>query len=277
MSNDNLTMTERLSQVATRANALCQTVEDQVGIIQSTLENKAEEVDQHIDSSTAELTAATNGMKAQVNSFIDSQFRAELPFFRITKNQELKINGSLTPGTKGIPDGYSCRNSNHYECEIVAYSEHGKIKEDKHPEIRAMYDQIQGGTPKYNQPDFAIVRVKALEVDDYPAFENAYSIYQGALPYNNPLTFGGWIKAESGKVRFTYPSDDFLVPTDDKWHEITRQSNMPSSGGVNYTFGPHIYLEKGASCLIALPSVVAGKVPANRWGYFEKPVFERQL
>ncbi|RXE85487.1 hypothetical protein [Pseudoalteromonas sp. A757] len=62
MSNDNLTMTERLSQVATRANALCQTVEDQVGIIQSTLSETVTDV-------KSQTSQAINTAQTQFSEF----------------------------------------------------------------------------------------------------------------------------------------------------------------------------------------------------------------
>lgn len=275
MSNQEKPMSQRLTDVVVAADNLTQTVQDKIGNIDATVAAKSAEVDQHIAASQNIVSNATNSMEQSISDFVDNSFRVELPFFRATKNQELKINGVLTPGTKGIPDGFSCRNTAHYECEIVAYSQHGVEAVDKHPEVQAMYTDIKGGVPKYNQPDFAIVRVKALEVDGYPEFSKAYSIYQGALPQNVPFTFGGWIKAEAGRVNFTYRSDEFEIPLDGSWHEVTRHGNMPN-GGANYNFGPHIYLEKGASCLIALPAVTFGKVPNQKWGYFEKPLFERQ-
>ncbi|WP_105168530.1 hypothetical protein [Pseudoalteromonas sp. T1lg23B] len=274
MSEQEKTMTQRLTDVVTAADSLTQTVQNQIGQINSTVSAKMGEVESTVTSTINKLEEKSSALSNDIAGFIDSRFRTELPFFRATRNQELKINGSLTPGTKGIPDGFGCRNTAHYECEIVAYSQHGTEAEDKDPEIQAMYRDIKGGVPKYNQPDFAIVRVKALEVDDYPDFSNAYSIYQGGLPQNVPFTHGGWIKAEQGRVRFTYPLDQYEVPVDGKWHEVTRHENMPN-GGANYNFGPHIYLEKGASCLIALPGVTFGKVPKGKWGYFEKPQFER--
>ncbi|PCK33113.1 hypothetical protein [Pseudoalteromonas piscicida] len=74
MSNDNLTMTERLSQVATRANALCQTVEDQVGVIQSTLSETVADV----KSQTSQAISTAQVQFSEFRENADDRFSKRL-------------------------------------------------------------------------------------------------------------------------------------------------------------------------------------------------------
>ncbi|KZN37593.1 hypothetical protein [Pseudoalteromonas luteoviolacea] len=277
MSNEHTTITESLAKVATRANELCNSVDEQLSVINSTLTSEK----QKMAAKTAELAAFTQAAvdesKVKIDALVDNGFRSEIPFFRVTKNQELKINGVLTPGTKGTPTGFANRASQ-YECEIVAHTQHGVDPDQKDPEIQKMWSEVHHTIPKHNQPEFAIIRLTAKDVADYPTvLSKCYSIYQGALPQNGIFTFGAWVKVEQGEVHMGYPSSDgsTRLPNDNKWHE-RMYSGSVLSGGAYYNFGPHFYLTKGASCLIALPGVVLGKVPEGRWGYFERPVFERE-
>ncbi|KZN53435.1 hypothetical protein [Pseudoalteromonas luteoviolacea] len=264
MSNEHTTITENLANVATRANELCNTVDSQIANINTTLTLEQQK-----------LATKITEFETKVNSFIESDFKREIPFFRLTKNQELKVNGQLTVGSIGIPDGFTSR-VEQYHCEIVAFSQHGVESSQKHPEIQKMWRDLKNiDAPKWSTPDFAIMRIRPKEGVEYPdTLAGGFSIYQGEIPLNGDASHGIWIKAEQGRVAFT-SSFTGIIPADNTWYErIVYASDH--DGGTSHTNGPHIYLEKGASCLIALPGIVAGRVPAGRWGYFERPVFERE-
>ncbi|MEZ7206676.1 hypothetical protein [Pseudoalteromonas sp. DY56-GL79] len=101
MSNDNLTMTERLSQVATRANALCQTVEDQVGIIQSTL---SETVTHTKNLVAGEITSINNQLEQAEEQFNQwkGQYTQEINGLPVTVNGSEKsffFRGYLSAGS----------------------------------------------------------------------------------------------------------------------------------------------------------------------------------
>ncbi|RXE99582.1 hypothetical protein [Pseudoalteromonas sp. PS5] len=101
MSNDNLTMTERLSQVATRANALCQTVEDQVGIIQSTL---SETVTHTKNEVAGEITSINNQLEQAEEQFNQwkGQYTQEINGLPVTINGSEKsffFKSYLDPGS----------------------------------------------------------------------------------------------------------------------------------------------------------------------------------
>ncbi|TMP83738.1 hypothetical protein CWB73_00900 [Pseudoalteromonas phenolica] len=264
MSSNHSTITESLALVTMKANDLCNTVEDQLDVI-----------NEKLSSEEQRLSRTINNAKTQINNFIENDFKKEIPFYRISKNQELKVNGLLTPGTVGTPSNYSSR-AGHYDFEIVAYTEHGVEPGNKHPEVQKMWNDLKSSVPKWNQPDFAIIRITAKDVADYPTdIKKSYSFYQWGITLNTDISYGTWIRAESGIVHFGYPSEETKVPTDGRWYERIIYGT-DSNGGASYTVGPHFYLSKGASALIALPGVVAGRVPAGRWGYFERPIFERE-
>ncbi|MGF1748163.1 hypothetical protein [Vibrio cionasavignyae] len=190
-----------------------------------------------------------------------ANIHSDFPFYRLTRNQELRVNGSLTDGLEGTPDGWVNRAKGIHHCRIVASTESGVEPDKKSPIIQQMWTDIKGGVPKYNQPNFAVVRVSTSPDAEPSSINTFYSLYQGAIPSGIPMTFGGWIKVEQGDVRFLSPNESDRVPDDGKWHEITRSINM-SNGG--------------ASCLIALPAVVAGKLPKGKWGFINKPILEHQ-
>lgn len=204
-----------------------------------------------------------------------ADIHSDFPFYRLTKNQELKIGDSLVEGTEGTPDGWVNRASSIHKCRMVATTESGVEPDKKHPIIQDMWRDIKGSIPKHNQPNFAVVRVSTSPDAEPNSINKFYSIYQGPIPNGIPITFGAWIKVEQGDVRFLSSRESDKVPNDGKWHEVTRSVDM-SNGGANYTFGPHLYIEPGASCLIALPAVVAGKVPSGKWGFINKPIFEHR-
>ncbi|QTL34109.1 hypothetical protein [Pseudoalteromonas viridis] len=259
MSTDNKTTTERLSDVAVRANALCQTVADQASAMQNQVNN------------------AITSTQTQIDTFMSETFRNEMPFLRLSKNQQLKINGTLDVGEKGTPDGFNInhQHGHYFEVEIVDVSRTAKTTAQRSDEQIAFWQNLIGRVPQYHKPDFAIVRIKALDVPAEGV--SRFSIYQGATPYNTAITFGACIKVESGRVGFGLGKFSNLVPADGKWHTKVEHVNAPEKGGLNYTHGPHIYLDRGSSCLVALPATVLGKVPQERWGYFEKPVLESEL
>ncbi|KOH04517.1 hypothetical protein ACZ98_23330 (plasmid) [Vibrio parahaemolyticus] len=228
-----------------------------------TVENKVGEIDQRVESAEQEYNQLINGI------------RSDFPFYRLTKNQELKIGGVLTVGSTGTPDGWANRDDTGHLVELVAFTETGVDPENKNPIIQDMFTDLLGGVPKHNQPNFAVIRVTTKP--DYPpqSISKLFTLYQGPIPDGVPLTFGGWIKVESGEVRFLSNAISDVVPADGKWHEKIRHADM-SNGGASYTFGPHLYIEPGASCLLALPAVVAGKVPQGKWGFINKPVLEHE-
>ncbi|MGF1684813.1 hypothetical protein [Photobacterium minamisatsumaniensis] len=232
-----------------------------------------------------DLTKVVNGKIGEIDKRIDdaddeyrkllSNIQSEFPFYRLTKNQELKINGTLTPGTVGTPDGWHNRNSNYHKCEIVAQSESGIPAVEKHPVIQQFFNDIFGYVPQHNRPNFAVLRIRT-EPNALPSQSGSfYTIYQGPILTGVPHSIGVFIKAESGDVRFSHKGDSAIVPVDGKWHERVVQSNMVIKG-ASYTHAPHFYIEPGASCLIALPAVVAGKVPVGKWGFINKPLLEHE-
>ncbi|ESP95460.1 hypothetical protein [Pseudoalteromonas luteoviolacea] len=56
MSNDNLSITERLTNVAARANALCDTVNSQIGVINNAVTNAENKFDNYMGGARAELS-----------------------------------------------------------------------------------------------------------------------------------------------------------------------------------------------------------------------------
>ncbi|HCH4229654.1 TPA: hypothetical protein NKV81_004474 [Vibrio parahaemolyticus] len=236
---------------------------DSVNEMTGTVAGKMGEIDNRVNEAEQEYKSLINGI------------RSDFPFYRLTKNQELKINGSLSVGSTGTPDGWANRDNTVHECEIVAYTETGKEPDQKNPIIQDMYRDIKNYIPKHNQPDFAVLRVSTKADTPPDSISSFYSIYQGPLPSGVPMTFGAWIKVEKGDVRFLSSQANDQVPNDGSWHEIIRHYEM-SAGGANYTFGPHLHLEPGASCLIALPAVVVGKIPQGKWGFVDKPILERE-
>jgi len=227
------------------------------------VDGKVQEIDEKIEQAGKKYQALMAGIQS------------DFPFYRLTKNQELKINGGLIVGTSGTPDGWVNRSPGIHTCELVASTETGVEPADKDPIIQAMWRDIKGGVPKYNNPNFAVARVSTA-VDAAPGDAKVfYSIYQGPIPNGVPMTFGAWIKVEKGDVRFLSSSDNDVVPNDGLWHEITRHYNM-INGGASYIHGPHLYIQPGASCLIALPGAVAGKIPEGKWGFIDKPKLERE-
>lgn len=232
--------------------ALVKSVNEMTG----TVAGKMREIDNRVDDAESEYHRLIDGI------------RSDFPFYRVTKNQELKTNAGLVVGTQGTPDGWTNRSPSKITCEIVAYSETGTPEKD--PVVHKMWMDIKGYVPTHNQPDFAVIRLAAsLDYNE----SDPYTIYQGPLPTSVPLTFGCWIKAENGIVR-AFDGGSKPISTE-KWEEVVLHRNM-SSGGASYVFGPHFYLSPGASCLIALPAAVAGKVPVGKWGYVDKPTFERE-
>jgi hypothetical protein len=234
----------------------------------------SQELAQEVASKMGQIDQKLNKSKDEYQGMIDG-IRSDFPFYRISKNQELKVGGVLTPGTKGTPDGWVNRSPDIHEFEILAYTQTGVEAAQKHPLIKDMWLDIKGNIPQHNQPDFAIGRVSTAAAAAPNSINTFYTLYQGPLPNGVPLTLGAWIKVESGDVRFISYVDEDRIPNDGKWHEVTRQFNM-SVGGGSYTFGPHLYVAPGASCLIALPGVIVGKVPPGKWGYMDKPKFERE-
>ncbi|HCH1859600.1 TPA: hypothetical protein NKR10_004538 [Vibrio parahaemolyticus] len=222
-----------------------------------------------------EIDKAVSDAIAELNEY-RAAIEADFPFYRLTKNQDLKIGGELTVGATGTPDGFLNQSAVNHPCEIAAVAKTGVEPEDKPQIVRELFTDIIGSIPKYHSHDFAILRVSTLDSLPEGSPNNFYTIYQGSIPNNGPLTFGMWVKVESGDVRCLSYGDSDIVPNDGKWHEFTKHSSMPNSR-VGYAMAPHLYVSPGASCLIAMPAVVAGKVPTGKWGFFNKPVFEREV
>ncbi|MGM6040953.1 hypothetical protein ABLA37_22415 [Vibrio parahaemolyticus] len=229
------------------------------------------------------LTGAVNGKITEIDQRVDNAeqeyqqliegIRSDFPFYRITKNQELKIGGALTSGLTGTPDGWINRKESAHTCEILIDSQSGTLPSAKHPEVQALFTDLKGGVPQHTQPDFAIMRVSTNPGEAPGDISNFYSIYQGPLPNGIPYTVGMFVKVESGEAR---ACDRYhAVPADGKWHEILVYGDM-NNGGASYFHSPHIYIPPGSSVLVALPAVVAGKVPAGKWGFFHKPTFEHE-
>ncbi|AFV81359.1 hypothetical protein MAR_20 [Vibrio phage vB_VpaM_MAR] len=228
----------------------------------SEVTNKMAQIDQRVDDAEGEYQGLIAGI------------RSDFPFYRVSKNQELKVAGVLTPGTAGTPDGYVNRNAAYHTCEIVAWTQSGVLPANKDPEIQAMFNDIKGGVPQHNYPDFAILRV-STSIDAVGTNGQFYTIYQGPIPNGIPYSIGCFIKAEIGDVEFGRPGSGYGVPADGKWHERILRFDQ-TSGGTSYDFGPHLYVAPGARALIALPALVAGKVPDGKWGFFQKPAFEHE-
>ncbi|HCE1715004.1 TPA: hypothetical protein NGR89_004499 [Vibrio parahaemolyticus] len=227
----------------------------------SAVNSKISQIDQRVSDAESEYQSLISGI------------RSDFPFYRITKNQELKVGGVLTAGASGTPDGWQNRKASIHTCEIIIDSQSGTLPSAKHPEVQALFMDVKGVVPQHTQPDFAIMRVTTDPSEPPADISTFYSIYQGPLPNGIPYTIGMFIKVESGEAR---ACDRFrVVPADGKWHEILVHGDM-SSGGASYFHGPHLYVPPGSSVLIALPAVVAGKVPAGKWGFFHKPKFEHE-
>ncbi|AOT09346.1 hypothetical protein [Pseudoalteromonas luteoviolacea] len=69
MSNEHTTITEQLAAVVTRSNALCNTVQDQINNINSTLNTKTTEVDNFVTQSKNELETKFTHLK---NGFVET-------------------------------------------------------------------------------------------------------------------------------------------------------------------------------------------------------------
>lgn len=235
---------------------------ESVNQMTATVAGKMGQIDQRVNNAEIEYQNLIGGI------------RSDFPFYRVSKNQELKISGVLTPGTSGTPDSYINRNADWHKCEIIAYTQSGILPENKHQEVKSLFNDIKGGVPQYNYPDFAILRVSTTINAEGWAGEY-YTIYQGPIPNGIPYSIGCLIKAENGDVRFGRPGIEFTVPADGRWHERILRYDM-TTGGTSYDLGPHLYVAPGARALIALPAVVAGKVPDGKWGFFHKPMFEHE-
>ncbi|EMY6817441.1 hypothetical protein ABCL21_004459 [Vibrio parahaemolyticus] len=237
--------------------ALIESVNEMTGTVAA----KMGEIDNRVDEAEQEYLDLIQGI------------RSDFPFYRLTKNQELKINNSLTVGTTGTPDGWSNRDSSKITVEIVAYTETGKPELEKSPIIQKMWMDLKGYIPRHNNPNFAVIRLtvdaSAINTPDM------YTIYQGPLPNGVPMTYGCWIMVESGEVKTFSNTPSQAVPNNGEWHERILHRDM-SNGGASYEHAPHIYLTPGSSCLIALPAVVVGKIPIGKWGFIDKPIFERE-
>ncbi|EOD9110299.1 hypothetical protein ACJRNF_004600 [Vibrio parahaemolyticus] len=237
--------------------ALIESVNEMTGTVAA----KMGEIDNRVDEAEQEYRNLIDGI------------RSDFPFYRLTKNQELKIGGTLTEGKTGTPDGWSNRDASKISIEIVAYTETGKLASEKSPIVQKMWTDLKSWIPQHNQPDFAVIR---LTVDASAISESdQYTIYQGPLPNGVPMTYGCWIMVESGEVKTFSNSPSQVVPNDGRWHERILHRNM-SNGGASYEHGPHFYLAPGSSCLLALPAVVVGKIPVGKWGFIDKPKFERE-
>lgn len=245
-------------------------LESQISSLVQASNNLTKAVDGKIDEIDSRVSSAENEYKGLI-----SGIRSDFPFYRLTKNQELKISTLLTPGSAGTPDGYINRNATFHTCEIVANTQTGVLPANKHPEIQAMFNDLKGGVPQYNHPDFAILRIStAINATDTNG--QYYTIYQGPIPNGIPYSIGAFIKVEVGSAFFGRQGPSFAVPADGKWHERIIRNDM-ASGGTSYDFGPHVYVAPGSRVLIALPAVVAGKVPDGKWGFFSKPKFEHEV
>ncbi len=245
-----MSIEEQLSNAVQSCNNLAAAVNNKIG-----------QIDQRVDDAESEYQGLIAGI------------RSDFPFYRITKNQELKVGGVLTAGATGTPDGWSNRKASIHTCEIVIDSQSGTLPAAKHPEVQALFMDLKGEVPQHTQPDFAIMRVSTDPSEPPADISTFYSIYQGPLPNGIPYTIGMFIKIESGEAR---ACDRYHgVPADGKWHEILVYGEM-ANGGANYFHSPHLYIPPGSSVLIALPAVVAGKVPAGKWGFFHKPKFEHE-
>ncbi|KZN65756.1 hypothetical protein N473_12080 [Pseudoalteromonas luteoviolacea CPMOR-1] len=62
MSDNNLTITERLTNVSERANALCDTVQNQMGLINQALDSKSTELDTQYENFKAGMAESINGL-----------------------------------------------------------------------------------------------------------------------------------------------------------------------------------------------------------------------
>lgn len=67
MSNQNLTITEKLTHVSERANALCDTVQAQLGNINSTLDNKLTEVDNKMTEVDGDVAQSKSELENHFN------------------------------------------------------------------------------------------------------------------------------------------------------------------------------------------------------------------
>ncbi|HAS6026272.1 TPA: hypothetical protein ACGVB5_002478 [Vibrio vulnificus] len=245
-----MSLTQDIANVVQAANNLT-----------SEVTNKMGQIDRRVNEAESEYQGVIAGI------------RSDFPFYRLSKNQQLKISGSLRIGTRGTPDGYFKRD-HIITCQIVASNEFISSNVHKPAEVRAMFSDIKGRVPEHLiYPDFSILRVSTSSVRT-PHTGPFSTIYQREIPTNIPYSMGCFIKAEMGQVAFGRPGN--IVPIDGKWHERILRFDKPSDAN-SYEIGPHLYIAPGGRALIALPAIVAGKVPDGHWGFFQKPVFEHEF
>ncbi|MEQ2353173.1 hypothetical protein [Pseudoalteromonas piscicida] len=253
MSNDNLTMTERLSQVATRANALCQTVEDQVGIIHAELITNRQAVSEAID--LAEET---------VTNYL-SNARGEQSHILLSRNQKMEPSGTS-----------SIRGFNTIGMESFEVTKEGVIHARPENDVDltgegAVSDFRSSVFSGYVNGSFNILRVKwKRNSNTHPArIDNNWSsdFQQGAL------TSACYIKVLNGEVEGAM-SEVKAFPND--WQLLAHRQAANSQ--TSRFYAPHTKLDlhsQEGEILICLFGTVSGFVNLEQsaWGLF--PEFAR--
>ncbi len=247
-----MSLETQIAALVTAANNLTNSVNGKMG-----------QIDQKVIDAKAEYNDLVNGI------------RGDFPFYALSQNQALKFGGVLSPqGTATQPDGWIRRDET-ITTELVATVLKAQAASERPEEARALLMDIYGSVPNNLFRDFNIVKVT---FGANVPIENNYSIYQGPLNRSTVISYGAFVKVLSGDIAFGLPlaPASSRVAADGKWHEKIQYRSL-ALGGTTYEHGPHLYGSYGASCLIALPAAVAGKVPPGSWMMFNKPKFVDEM
>ncbi|WP_052713193.1 hypothetical protein [Pseudoalteromonas rubra] len=251
MSTDNTT--ELLTQVAVRANALCQSVQDHAGNINAT-----------VNAKKAELDVAKQQAQADIQNYI-ADARAEQSHILLSRNQQMEPLGS------NAIKGFTTTGLESFEVvkEATIYGQVGKHDEDHTGGgvATSFRDNVYRG---YVNKKFHILRVKwKTSPGKTVRLDNTYShgYDQGTL------TKGCYIKVIEGQL-----AGDLQPVTEfnDGWKlHAYRQKANSSTGGF---YAPHTALSfssETGEALICLYGSVSGYVnlEGNAWGCY--PEFAR--
>ncbi|MCO7190233.1 MULTISPECIES: hypothetical protein [unclassified Pseudoalteromonas] len=251
MSTDNIT--ELLTQVAVRANALCQSVEDHAGNINAT-----------VNAKKAEMDAAKQQAHQDIQNYIAGA-RGEQSHILLSRNQQMEPLGS------GAIKGFNTIGLETFEVtrEASIYGSAGDHDTDHTGNgVGASFrSHVYSG---YVNKKFNILRIKwktspgkTVRLDN--TYYNGYE--QGAL------TKGCYIKVIEGQINGDlHPVTNF----DDGWQLYAYRQAANSPNGAFYT--PHTGLSLSSStgeALICLYGSVSGYVNLenNVWGCY--PEFVR--
>ncbi|WP_125720031.1 hypothetical protein [Pseudoalteromonas rubra] len=246
MSTDNTT--ELLTQVAVRANALCQSVEDHAGNINAT-----------VNAKKAEMDAAKQQAQQDIQNYIAGA-RAELSHTLLSRNQQMEPLGS------GAIKGFNTIGLTSFEVtkEATIYANPG-TNDTEHTDAGVAQNFRSNVYNGYVNGRFHILRIKwtrdpekSARLDDN--FSNGY--HQGAL------TTGCYMKVISGSVGGEMQP---VTQFGDGWQLLACRQKANHQGGAFRA--PHAKLLLSSltgEALICLFGTVSGyaNLEANAWGRF---------